>query len=115
MKAFIIFLVLVLFPVICDAKVVVHRFWDKASGEERGISYSDNAGNPAVLNSDWDYEVIPREQKDFYIDKHQGQLKTKKDALEAAKELKKKDIRTKLEALGLGKEEARFLTDSQFN
>lgn len=79
--------------------VVLWRFTDKVSGEERGICYSDMYGNNPINNPDWNSEVISENDKSKYIDLQVKQIKDKQDAKDLDKKNKKKSIRTKLNML----------------
>ena len=90
---------------LCFAAPVLHRYTDKATGDERGVCYSDKDGNAAISNPDWDVEVIPESRKHHYMVEQRkqikAQLKAEKDALKA----KRKDIKNKLKGLGLSQSE----------
>ena len=71
-----IFLVCLLVAMPLHAQVKLYRYFDKSSGEERGVSYSDKDGNPRN-NSEWDYEEISEDKKEFYIKKQEQEIKSK--------------------------------------
>ena len=89
----------------CSAQVVLHRYFDTISGEERGICYSDVSGTPAINNPAWSVEVIDEKDKKTYMDLYKAQLKTKADARQALIDKEKGTMRTKLTALGLTSKE----------
>lgn len=100
-----ILLILLLMTQTCFGAVVSYRYTDKATGEERGVCYSDENGNQPINNPDWNVETISEKDRAFYISKQKKQLD---DKLKAQKDIKK-DIKTKLKALGLSQEEVDVL------
>ena len=47
--------------------VKLFRIYDKKTGEEIGVSYSDKDGNIKLSNNDWKAEEIQESQKEEYM------------------------------------------------
>lgn len=60
--------------VFADPKL--YHYTDKATGEERGICYSDKDGNPQD-NPLWNHEEIFGDLKDYYIKLQREQIDSK--------------------------------------
>jgi len=87
--------------ILCNADVVLHRYTDKQTGKEMGISYSDLNGDPAISNPDWNVEIIVEKDKDKYIKLQEKQIEKHLKEMEKAREEKAKRVRTKLKELGI--------------
>lgn len=85
----------------CYADGNLYRYTDKVTGDERGVSYSDQP----IVNPQWNSEIITEKDKKKYIDKQNQQ--TEKINSDAAKKAdrKKKKASNKLKQLGLDKDE----------
>ena len=80
---------------------VLHRYTDKVTGDEMGVSYSGKNNSPAINNPDWNVEVIDESQKKFYMNKHKNQFKAKRKVILKARKGLRKSAKTKLKDLGL--------------
>lgn len=85
--------------------VVLYRYTDKATGDERGICYSSKNGTAPIANKDWDKEVISESQKAYYVNKHKQQVAAKKAANKALVESEKTKARGKLKTAGYSNKE----------
>ena len=85
--------------------VVLFRYTDRLTGDERGINYSDKDGNSTVKNPDWLAREILEEDKPYYMDLHKQQIQGRKNQLRGNRELKKNKVRNKLKSLGFTEEE----------
>jgi len=52
------------------------RFYDTATGEERGITYIGDADSP-VYDKSWSYEIVPESRKMELIELHRQQVDDK--------------------------------------
>ncbi len=107
MRILLIVFLLSLVPFVCNAEVVLHRYYEGA--EERGISYSDKDGNMAANNPAWSCEIIPEKDKEMYIALQKQQYRAKLDADKALINKEKGTARTKLKASGLSDKEISVL------
>lgn len=82
----------------CVAEVKLFRYTDKATGDERGICYSDKDGNPAIVNPDWDMEIIEEKDKKTYIKLYNKQIQAKRNKVKKELKAKRKIIKDKLKA-----------------
>lgn len=94
-----IFIVLLVMTNLCYGDILLFRYYDTATGEERGICYSDINGNSPISNPSWSIEIIKETQMDYYMDLHRKQLKDKQKAYDTNLKNKKKDIKDKLKAI----------------
>ncbi len=83
---------------------VLFRYFDKATGEERGICYGNNPDSPPVNNPDWEAEIIDGTLKKYYMNEHKKQLKVKDNARKEEKKQKKDKVVKKLEDFGFDSE-----------
>lgn len=91
-----------------SAEVVLYRYTDKATGEERGVCYSDKDGN-SIVNPLWIATVITEDKKEYFIKEHEKQIKAKQDAADAELKLKRKGIKERLKTAGLTQEDVDIL------
>lgn len=73
----------------CSAEVKLYRYFDKVTGEEKGICYSDKDGNPQ--KNGLEVVEIAEKDKEYYI----GLLQVQKESKPAVKS----DIEIRLEAV----------------
>ena len=98
-----ILIILLLLTLPCYAGVVLYRYTDKASGEERGLCYG-NEGAPPVENPEWDVEIINEEMEKFYIAKHKSERDKKEKKIKEDREKDKEKAKKELEDLGISDE-----------
>lgn len=107
MKKILWFLLLteMMFVIPVHAEVVLYRYFDKLSGEERGISYSDKDGNAPINNPDWNVEIIPESKKEFYVNLYNVQIKQKQQQADNELKQKKNKAKAKLASQGFTQDE----------
>lgn len=92
-------IVIVILGITLDSSAtVIHRYTDKVTGEERGLSNSSVDNVPAISNPDWNTEVIPEGQRQYYINEYRKQIKAKQKIKEDTLKAKRKMIKDKLKA-----------------
>jgi hypothetical protein len=94
----------------CYAEVLLYRYTDKATGEERGVAY----GITPDPKPEWNYQIIQEDEKLKYIELQEKQLKDKQNAQEAEKDRKKNKAKNKLKGLGFDNEEIRAILGDKY-
>lgn len=87
-----------LITTISYGEVVLHRYYNRITGDEEGYSYSGEDGRPAVLTPERNVTVIDESEKEFYANLHRQQMKAKVKVIKDAKKARKKIIKDKLKA-----------------
>ena len=102
---FLIILICLFLATSVFAEVKLYRYSDIATGEERGVCYSDKDGNSSITNPNWNSEVIPENKKEHYIAIHNVQMKQKQQQDEQALKDKKDKAKAKLTVQGFTADE----------